>query len=127
MALCVNLEVQEALEELRYAVQLEPDSFIARLKLGELLMRLRICSEAAEHTHAASQLARSSIAVRAGTQTSIGDQNNATRRRRARRLPQADIGVRRQENVGLHARISPNQKLGQRCGNRCPISYNSRC
>jgi tetratricopeptide (TPR) repeat protein len=61
MALCVNLEVQEALEELRYAVQLDPGNFIARLKLGELLMRLRICSEAAEHTHVASQLAGSSI------------------------------------------------------------------
>jgi predicted Zn-dependent protease len=61
MALCVNLEVQEALEELRCAVQLEPNSFIARLKLGELLMRLRICSEAAEQTSVASKLARSSI------------------------------------------------------------------
>jgi predicted Zn-dependent protease len=60
MALCVNLEVQDALEELRYAVQLEPENFIARLKLGELLMRLRICSAAAEHTHVASQLASSS-------------------------------------------------------------------
>ena len=61
MALCVNLEVQDALEELRCAVELEPDSFIARLKLGELLMRLRICSEAAEQTSVASQLARSAI------------------------------------------------------------------
>lgn len=61
MALCVNLEVHEALEELRCAVELEPDSFIARLKLGELLMRLRICSEAAEQTSVASKLARSSI------------------------------------------------------------------
>ena len=60
MALCVNLEVQEALEELRYAVQLAPRTFIARLKLGELLMRLRICTEAAEHTHVASQLGNSS-------------------------------------------------------------------
>ena len=57
MALCVNLEVQEGLEELRQAVRLEPDNFIARLKLGELLMRLRACSEAAEHTHAAARLA----------------------------------------------------------------------
>jgi hypothetical protein len=57
MALCVDLDVQNGLEELREAVRLAPDSFIARLKLGELLMRLRICSEAAEHTHAAAQLA----------------------------------------------------------------------
>lgn len=61
MALCVNLEVQEGLEELRYAVQLAPDSFLARLKLGELLMRLRICSEAAEQTSAAAMLASSPI------------------------------------------------------------------
>jgi hypothetical protein len=57
MALCVDLDVQNGLEELRQAVRLAPESFIARLKLGELLMRLRICSEAAEHTHAAAQLA----------------------------------------------------------------------
>jgi hypothetical protein len=57
MALCVDLDVQSGLEELRRAVRLAPESFIARLKLGELLMRLRICSEAAEHTHAAAQLA----------------------------------------------------------------------
>ncbi len=57
MALCVDLDVQNGLEELRQAAYLAPESFIARLKLGELLMRLRICSEAAEHTHAAAQLA----------------------------------------------------------------------
>jgi len=57
MALCVDLDVQNGLEELRQAARLAPESFIARLKLGELLMRLRICSEAAEHTHAAAQLA----------------------------------------------------------------------
>jgi hypothetical protein len=57
MALCVDLDVQNGLEQLRQAARLAPESFIARLKLGELLMRLRICSEAAEHTHAAAQLA----------------------------------------------------------------------
>jgi hypothetical protein len=57
MALCVNLEAQEGLEVLRDAVRLDPDNFIARVKLGELLMRLRICSEAAEQTHAAARLA----------------------------------------------------------------------
>jgi hypothetical protein len=40
---------------------LDPESFIARLKLGELLMRLRICSEAAEQTHAAAQLATTAV------------------------------------------------------------------
>jgi len=57
MALCVDLQVQDALEELREAVKLAPDSFIARLKFGELLMRLRICGQAAEETHQAALLA----------------------------------------------------------------------
>jgi tetratricopeptide (TPR) repeat protein len=57
MALCVDLQVQDALEELREATKMEPDSFIARLKFGELLMRLRICGQAAEETHQAALLA----------------------------------------------------------------------
>ena len=57
MALCVNLQAQEGLEELRQAVEQSPDSFIARLKYGELLMRLRICQQAAGETHKAAQLA----------------------------------------------------------------------
>jgi len=57
MALCVDLRAQEGLEELRESVRLAPDSFIARLKFGELLMRLRICKQAAEETHKAAQLA----------------------------------------------------------------------
>lgn len=61
IALCVDLDVQHGLDELRLAVQLAPESFIARLKLGELLMRLRICNEAAEHTHAAAMLSCSPV------------------------------------------------------------------
>jgi tetratricopeptide (TPR) repeat protein len=57
MALCVNLQVQEAMEEMRDAVQMTPNSFIARLKFGELLMRLRVCDQAAEHTQEAVRLA----------------------------------------------------------------------
>lgn len=57
MALCVDLQAQEALEELRAATTQAPDCFIAHLKLGELLMRLRICDQAAEQTHRAAQLA----------------------------------------------------------------------
>lgn len=57
MALCVDLQAQEALEQLREATRQAPDSFIARLKFGELLMRLRICSQAAEETMKAAQLA----------------------------------------------------------------------
>ncbi|MGH9586318.1 MAG: hypothetical protein ACRD3F_05165 [Acidobacteriaceae bacterium] len=61
MALCVNLEVQDALEVLRESVKAAPDSFLARLKFGELLMRLRICSQAAEETQAAAKLADNPI------------------------------------------------------------------
>ncbi len=57
MALSVDLQVQEALEQLREAAGQAPDCFIARLKFGELLMRLRICSQAAEETQKAAQLA----------------------------------------------------------------------
>jgi hypothetical protein len=58
MALCVNLEVQEAMEELREGVRLAPDSFIAQLKMGELWMRLRACKKAEEHTRQAALLAQ---------------------------------------------------------------------
>lgn len=57
MALCVDLQAQEAMEEMREAVNIDPDCFIARLKFGELLMRLRVCDQAAEHTQRAAQLA----------------------------------------------------------------------
>jgi tetratricopeptide (TPR) repeat protein len=58
MALCVDLQVQEAMEQLREAVQLAPDSFIAQLKMGELWMRLRVCRKAEEHTRRAAALAQ---------------------------------------------------------------------
>lgn len=61
MALCVDLQAQEALEELRTATKQAPDCFIARLKFGELLMRLRVCDQAAEQTHRAAQLASNPI------------------------------------------------------------------
>ena len=57
MALCVNLEAQDAIEELREAVRIAPHNFAARLKFGELLMRLRICDQAEEETHQAALLA----------------------------------------------------------------------
>jgi uncharacterized protein HemY len=57
MALSVDLQVQEALEQLRESVKRGPDSFIAHLKFGELLMRLRICTQAAEETQKAAELA----------------------------------------------------------------------
>jgi hypothetical protein len=61
MTLCVNFDAQAALEELQESVRLSPNHFIARLKLGELLMRLRICSKAAEETQIAAKLASNSI------------------------------------------------------------------
>lgn len=61
MALCVNFDGQAALEELREACRLAPDSYIAQLKFGELLMRLRICDQAAEHTAMASELATTAL------------------------------------------------------------------
>jgi tetratricopeptide (TPR) repeat protein len=57
MALSVDLQVQESLETLRAAARQAPDSFIAQLKFGELLMRLRICRQAEEVTHKAAKLA----------------------------------------------------------------------
>ncbi|HWE84354.1 MAG TPA: hypothetical protein VG267_05385 [Terracidiphilus sp.] len=61
MALCVDLQAQEALEQMREAVKQAPDCFIAQLKFGELLMRLRICDQAAEHTDEAARLASNTV------------------------------------------------------------------
>jgi tetratricopeptide (TPR) repeat protein len=58
MALCVNLHAQEAMEELSEAVRLNPNSYIAHLKMGELWMRLRVMPKAEHHTHQAAQLAQ---------------------------------------------------------------------
>lgn len=61
MALCGELRAQEAMTHLRTAVEQNPDCYIAQLKLGELMMRLRICDQAAEHTHRAAVLAANDI------------------------------------------------------------------
>src|SRR5271154_5003228 len=58
MALSVNLDVQQAMEELDEAVALDPSSFIAHLKAGELWMRLRVCAKAQDHTRHAAMLAQ---------------------------------------------------------------------
>jgi len=57
MALSVNLDAQKAMEELGEAVALDPNSFIAHFKMGELWMRLRVCEKAKNHTHQAALLA----------------------------------------------------------------------
>jgi hypothetical protein len=59
MALCVTLDAQAAIEELRESVRLAPNSFIAHLKLGELWMRLRVVDKAEEHTRLAALLSQS--------------------------------------------------------------------
>ena len=58
MALSVNLDVQQAMEELGEAVALDPNSFIAHMKMGELWMRLRVCTKAQDHTRYAATLAQ---------------------------------------------------------------------
>src|SRR5271154_7162333 len=58
MALSVNLDVQQAMEELGEAVALDPNSFIAHMKMGELWMRLRVCTKAQDHTRHATMLAQ---------------------------------------------------------------------
>jgi hypothetical protein len=58
MALCVNLDVHTAMEELGEAVRLAPQSYIAHLKMGELWMRLRVMNKAKDHTHQAALLAQ---------------------------------------------------------------------
>jgi hypothetical protein len=59
MALCVNFEPQAAMDELGEAVALDPGSFIAHLKMGELWMRLRVMTKAEDHTRQAALLAQS--------------------------------------------------------------------
>jgi len=61
MALCVNFEVADAIEELRAGVRLSPDSFLANLKMGELWMRLRVMDKAEEYTHRAALLGRNRV------------------------------------------------------------------
>jgi tetratricopeptide (TPR) repeat protein len=58
MALCVNFEPQAAIEELGEAVALDPGSFIAHLKMGELWMRLRVITKAEDHTRQAAMVAQ---------------------------------------------------------------------
>lgn len=61
MALCVDLQVQDAMEVLRDAVAIAPDNFLVHLKYGELLMRLRICGQASDETRKAAMLAANPV------------------------------------------------------------------
>jgi hypothetical protein len=57
MALCVNFEVEAAIDELEEGLRLAPNSFIANLKMGELWMRLRVMEKSERFTHQAALLA----------------------------------------------------------------------
>src|SRR6516162_9470994 len=93
MALCVDLQAQKAIEELRHAVNMSPDCFVARLKFGELLMHLRICDQAAEHTHRAAELASNPV------------QSELARRQAATIRTMQREGIERGGYTGLLARL----------------------
>lgn len=97
MALCVDLQAQEAMEELREAVNMAPDCFVAQLKLGELLMRLRICDQAEDHTHRAAKLATNNI------------QSELARRQAATIRTMQREGIERGGYGGLLARLRPSR------------------
>ena len=97
MALCVDLKVQEAMEELREAVRQAPASFIARLKFGELLMRLRICDQAEEHTQEAARLASNSV------------QSDLARRQAATIRTMRREGVERGVFGSLRSKLTPRR------------------
>jgi hypothetical protein len=99
MALSVDLQAHEAMEQLRSAVEQRPDCFIARLKYGELLMRLRICQNAAEETHQASLLAVNAA------------QSELARRQAATIRTMLREGVERGGYAGLLSRVF---RLGRR-------------
>ncbi len=97
MALCVDLQAQEAMEQMREAVQQAPDSFIARLKFGELLMRLRICDQAEEHTQEAARLASNPV------------QSDLARRQAATIRTMRREGVERGGFASLRAKLTPRR------------------
>lgn len=98
MALCVDLQPQEGLEQLREATRLAPDCFIARLKFGELLMRLRVCDQAAEETQKAAKLASNSY------QSDLARKQAATIRTMLRE------GIERGGYTNLLSRLIPFRK-----------------
>jgi hypothetical protein len=94
MTLCVDHNPQAALEVLRTAATMAPDSFLAQLKFGELLMRLRICDQAAEHTHQAALLAENAV------------QSELARRQAATIRAMRQAGVERGGYNGILSRVA---------------------
>ena len=112
MALCVNFNVQEAIEELREGVRLAPDSFIAQLKMGELWMRLRVMRKGGR-THPPGRAAGPERdAVGNGAPASGGDPNHVAQRNQARGLQlQGTVALGNGSAQTLEARAG---------GKRCP-------
>jgi tetratricopeptide (TPR) repeat protein len=106
MALCVDLQAQEAMEQMREAVRQAPDSFIARLKFGELLMRLRICDQAAEHTQKAAELATNDV------------QSDLARRQATTIRTMRREGIERGGFSGLRSRLIPRSRKSRRQENQ---------
>ena len=102
MALCVDLQVQEAMEQMREAARQAPDCFIARLKFGELLMRLRICRQAEEETQMAAELATNAA------QSELARKQATTIRTMLRE------GIERGGYKGLLARLTPKPRKSKR-------------
>lgn len=102
MAFAVDLQAQEALEQLREATRQAPDCFIARLKFGELLMRLRICTQAAEETQAAAKLATNDF------QAELARKQAATIRTMLRE------GIERGGYGSLLAKLTPSRRRSKK-------------
>jgi hypothetical protein len=94
MALCVDYNIQPAMEELKLSVEMAPDNFLARLKYAELLMRLRICTKAAEETHKAALLAANPV------------QSEMARRQAAAIRTMLQQGIERGGYTGIFSRIT---------------------
>lgn len=113
MALCVDLQAQEALEHLREATRQAPDCFVARLKFGELLMRLRICRQAEEETQKAAELATNDF------QADLARKQAATIRTMLRE------GIERGGYGSLLAKLTPSRRRSNK-SETVPVLAESR-
>jgi len=101
MALCVDFQVQEAMELLRDAVKIDPDNFLVHLKYGELLMRLRICDQASDETRKAAMLAANPV------------QSELARRQAATLRTMLRDGIERGGYSGILSRIAGLLRKGR--------------
>ncbi|HEY4380125.1 MAG TPA: hypothetical protein VGN01_07245 [Acidobacteriaceae bacterium] len=107
MALCVDLKVQDGMEALHQAVETAPDSFLARLKLGELLMRLRICDQAVVETQEAARLAANPV------QSELARRQAATLRTMMREGIERDSRLPIQKIKGLWRRLNRRTPISE--------------